>query len=143
MIVFLATHVQGCGEVYNTGLKLSDVQEGKSNTTLRADIYLLFHLEKYKGGYEYILVVMGHYRRFAQAYPTRNKAGKTAADKVFNNFILKFEIPLWLHHDQGENLKTRFSMNCRSFVGLLVPKQHLTIHRVMGKWSDLIAAYYR
>ena len=42
------------------------------------------HLETCAGGYQYILVVMDHFTRYAQAYATRDKSAKTAADKLYN-----------------------------------------------------------
>ena len=46
------------------------------------------HLKKNSEGYEYNLVVMDHFTRYAHTCATRNKSAKTVAHKLYNDFIL-------------------------------------------------------
>ena len=61
-------------------------------------------LDKSKGGYECVLVVTDHFTRYVQAYPTKNKSAKSAADKLYNNYILTYGFPRQIHHDRGKEL---------------------------------------
>lgn len=77
------------------------------------------HLDKCKGGYEYILVIVDHYTRFAQAYATTSKSAKTVADKIFNDYALKFGFPMRIHHDQGGEFENQLFAQLRKNCGVM------------------------
>ena len=90
------------------------------------------HLEA-STGYEYILVVMDHLTRYAQAYATKDKSAKTAAEKIYNDFILRFGLPEIIHHDQGVNLKINCFTTWTNLLGPVTLEQHHIIRKEMGK----------
>ena len=69
-------------------------------------------------GFEYILVVVDHFMRFAQAYPTRSNKGPAAANKLFNQFILQFGHPTRIHHDQGKEFDTKMFQQLHHLTGI-------------------------
>ena len=60
------------------------------------------HLDVCQGGFEYVLLVTDHFTRFTQAFATKNKNSKSAADKLFKQYFLQFGFPKKILTDQGD-----------------------------------------
>ena len=104
--------------------KKPNVQECAPLVPIRAirpfEIVLIDYvkLDRCRGGFEYILTVVDHFTRFAQAYPTRKCNGPSAADKIFNQFILQFGYPDRIHHDQGKEFNGKLFTHLHQLTGI-------------------------
>ena len=70
-------------------------------------------LDTGKGGFNYAFVVIDHFTRFAQIYPTKKNDGISAADKLFNEFMLHYGFPKRIHHDQGKEFDNKLFKRLR------------------------------
>ena len=65
------------------------------------------HLDTCVGGFQYLLVIKDHFTQYTQLYPTRNKEAKTAAEKLFNDYVLQFGMPGKIIHAQGREFENK------------------------------------
>ena len=80
------------------------------------------HLDKCKGGFEYVLLICDHFTRFTQAHATRSKSAKAAAKKLYDDFILKFGFPERILHDRGKEFNNTLFSELNRFCGIQTSK---------------------
>ena len=61
---------------------------------------------------------MDHFTLYAQAYATENKAAHTIAEKLYNDFILRFGYPMRFHHDQGAEFENQLLTSLENICGI-------------------------
>jgi len=69
-------------------------------------------LPRSKRNNQYILVIGDHFSRWMEAYPLPNQMAEKVADKLVNEFIARFGVPLEVHTDQGSKIFSKKCVHC-------------------------------
>ena len=76
------------------------------------------HLDQAKGGYAYALVLCDHFTKFVHVYAMKNKSVLLAAEKIFNEYILKVGFPVRIHHDQRKEFNNMLFKRLHQLAGI-------------------------
>ena len=76
------------------------------------------HLDPCSGGYEYLLVITDHFSRYTQVYATTNKSAKTAADRLYNDFMMRYGMPGQILSDQDKEFDNKLFHQLSTLCGI-------------------------
>ena len=76
------------------------------------------HLHKSKRGYEYLLIVVDHFTKYVQAFPTKNKSGGAAVDLLFNKYFWDYGFPNHVVHCQGRTFENKLFKGIKQMAGI-------------------------
>ena len=76
------------------------------------------HVETSSGGYECILVIVDHFIRFACTSLPNKEPSTTAAERLCNDFVLRFGFPAKILHDQGKKLENNLFHQLEKLTGV-------------------------
>jgi len=94
------------------------------------------HLEKSQRGFKYILLIVEHFIRFAQADSTRNKTARTVAEKIYNDFVPRFGFPSRIHNDQGGEFENNLFRQLHKLSGVSKSRSAPTTRKGMRKLRE-------
>ena len=77
-------------------------------------------IEPSKGNIENVLIVIDHFTRYAQAYPSKTQTALATAKLLWNHFIIHYDFPNKIISDQGHNFESELIANLCEVAG--VPK---------------------
>ena len=97
-------------------------------------------------GNKHLLVVMDHFIKWCEAFPTRDQKASTVADILVNRVFSRFGPPTITHSDQGRNFESNLMYEISRLMGIhksrttayhpqgdgLVERQNRTIQNILS-----------
>lgn len=104
------SHIQNC-QVCNRFKKSKQPKASLQNYIVghpmdRIALDVIGPLPRTSRNNQYILVIGDHFSRWMEAYPLPNQMAEKVAEKLVNEFISRFGVPLEIHTDQGSNFES-------------------------------------
>ena len=93
-------------------LKKAPLQCTSTNAALELVDLDFLHLDLCRRECEYLLIITYHFSGFTQAYPTANEKYKTAPERLYSEFMLRFGLPDNILYDQGGEFGKELAKLC-------------------------------
>ncbi|CAI5660368.1 unnamed protein product [Oreochromis niloticus] len=96
----------------------SQLSQITSNGPLDLVCIDFLQIEPDNKGVANVLVVIDHYTRYAQAFPTKDQKSVTVAKVLWQKYFVHYGLPARIHSDQGQDFESRLIKELFSMLGI-------------------------